>query len=185
MPESWAGEAPRSPRWATFQVTALIALRMLIGWHFLYEGLTKIASPYWTSAGYLAESRWLLRGLFISIASSPTAVTIVDYLNMWGLTLIGLGLIAGFLTRTATAAAIGLLALYYLATPPWIGYTYAMPMEGSYLIVNKILIELAAVVVLLAFPTGKTFGLDWLVARWRAPAAAPAAGTRVAQESVS
>ena len=56
-----------------------------------------------------------------------------------------------------------LLALYYIAAPPFAGYTYAMPAEGSYLVVNKVLIELAAVVVLLAFPTGMLFGLDRLI----------------------
>jgi thiosulfate dehydrogenase [quinone] large subunit len=87
-------------------------------------------------------------------------VTIVDYLNMWGLTLIGLGLMLGLLTRTATVAGMVLLALYYVAAPPFVGYAYGMPTEGSYLIVNKVLIELAALAVLLAYPTGRSFGLD-------------------------
>ena len=60
-------------------------------------------------------------------------------------------------------AGIVLLALYYLAAPPFAGLSYAMPAEGSYLIVNKVLIELAALVVLLAFPTGRWLGLDRLV----------------------
>jgi hypothetical protein len=38
-----------------------------------------------------------------------------------------------------------------------------MPAEGSYLVVNKILIELMAMGVLLAFPTNKLFGLDRLI----------------------
>ncbi|NIQ97736.1 MAG: DoxX subfamily, partial [Desulfuromonadales bacterium] len=46
-----------------------------------------------------------------------------------------------------------LLFLYYIAAPPFVGYVYAMPAEGAYLIVNKVLIELAAMFVLLAFPT--------------------------------
>jgi thiosulfate dehydrogenase [quinone] large subunit len=166
-----------------FQVGALVALRILIGWHFLYEGLAKLTNPYWTSAGYLAESKWLFRGLFLDIAASPAAVTVVDYLNMWGLTLIGLGLLLGLFTRAATIAGIVLLALYYLATPPFAGLSYAMPAEGSYLIVNKVLIELAAMVVLLGFPTAKTFGLDRFLVR--APASEPQpAAEREAREPV-
>jgi thiosulfate dehydrogenase [quinone] large subunit len=149
----------------TFQTTALVALRLLVGWHFLYEGLAKLANPYWTSAGYLAGSQWWFKGLFLNIAASPTAVTIVDYLNMWGLTLIGLGLLLGLFTRPATWAAIVLLAVYYIAAPPFVGYVYDMPTEGSYLIVNKILIELAALLVLLAYPTGRAFGLDRFLVR--------------------
>ena len=149
----------------TFQTTALVTLRLLVGWHFLYEGLAKLTNQYWTSAGYLAGSQWWFKGLFLNIAASPTAVTVVDYLNMWGLTLIGLALLLGLLTREATWAAIGLLALYYIAAPPFVGYVYDMPTEGSYLIVNKILIELAALLVLLAYPTGRVFGLDRFLVR--------------------
>jgi thiosulfate dehydrogenase [quinone] large subunit len=51
--------------------------------------------------------------------------------------------------------------------PPFVGLTYAMPTEGSYLVVNRVLIEAAAMVVLLAFPTGHLVGLDGLVFRKR------------------
>jgi thiosulfate dehydrogenase (quinone) large subunit len=156
------------PRRTSYQDGALVALRLLIGWHFLYEGLAKITNPYWTSAGYLAESQWLLPQTFIRIAASPLAVTVVDQVNMWALTLIGVALMLGLFTRTATAAAIALLALYYLTAPPFPGLTYSMPAEGSYLIVNKVMIELAALVVLLAFPTGRTWGLDYFLRRARA-----------------
>jgi thiosulfate dehydrogenase (quinone) large subunit len=162
-----------------FQTGALVGLRLLIGWHFLYEGLAKLTNPYWTSAGYLAESQWIFQDQLIRIAASPTAVTIVDHLNMWGLTLIGLGLLVGLFTRTATVAGIVLLAFYYLSAPPLTGLSYPMPVEGSYLIVNKVLIELGALVVLLVFNTGRTWGLDFFLARARvarppAPVAEPA-----------
>jgi thiosulfate dehydrogenase [quinone] large subunit len=146
---------------------ALVALRMLIGWHFLYEGLAKWLNPYWTSAGYLAESEWWFKGIFLDLASNPTVLTVVDYLNIWGLILIGLGLLFGAFTRIATGAGIVLLGLYYIALPPFVGLTYAMPTEGSYLIVNKVLIEMVALVVLLAFPTGRMLGIDRLIAVWR------------------
>lgn len=155
-----------------FQTGALVGLRILVGWHFLYEGLAKLANPYWTSAGYLAESQWIFADQFVRVASSPAAVTAVDYINMWGLTLIGLGLLLGLFTRTATIAAIALLALYYISAPPLPGLSYPMPAEGSYLIVNKVLIEMVALLVLLAFPTSRTWGLDRFLVR--TPAMAPA-----------
>jgi thiosulfate dehydrogenase (quinone) large subunit len=150
-----------------FQVGTMVALRVLIGWHFLYEGLAKLLNPYWTSAGYLAESQWWLKGLFVAIAASPGAVTVVDYVNMWGQVLIGLGLMFGLFTRWSAIAGIVLLALYYIAAPPFIGYTYPIPAEGSYLIVNKVLIELAALLVVFAYPTEQTFGLDRFIFRQR------------------
>ena len=162
-----AAEAGTVPVYTRFQVGALVALRILIGWHFLYEGLAKLANPYWTSAGYLADSRGFLHGLLTWIAASPTAVTVVDFLNEWGLVLIGLGLLFGLLTRVAGIAAVVLLALYYLAAPPLVGYTYAMPAEGSYLVVNKVLIELVALLVVLAFSAGRAWSLDGLWSRRR------------------
>lgn len=150
-------------QYSQLQRGALVALRMLIGWHFLYEGLAKMSNEYWTSAGYLAESEWWFQGIFLKMAANPTVLTAVDYLNIWGLTLIGIGLLFGLFTRVATVAGIALLALYYLATPPFVGLTYGMPSEGSYLVVNKVLIELGALVVLLAFRTERILGIDRLI----------------------
>ena len=84
---------------------------------------------------------------------------------MWGLTLIGLALILGILTRYAYISAIILLALYYLALPPFIGYSYNIPLEGSYLLVNKNLIEIIALLLLIAFPSSRIIGLDRLIRR--------------------
>jgi thiosulfate dehydrogenase [quinone] large subunit len=151
---------PGTAPFGGFQLTALVVLRMLVGWHFLYEGLAKVTNPMWTSVGYLQESQGWFSGWFQDLAINEGAIRVVDALNEWGLILIGLALLVGFLTRTATVAGIVLLALYYLAAPPLPGFEYAMPTEGSYLIVNKVLVELAALVVILALPTGRQVGLD-------------------------
>ncbi len=163
MRESSKSAAVTTERYTGFQVTVLVALRLLIGWRFFYEGLSKVLNPYWTSAGFLVESEWWFKGIFLSLAANPSTLAVVDFLNAWGPVLIGLGLMLGLLTRTATTAAIVLLALYYIAAPPFAAYSYSMPAEGSYLVVNKVLVELAAVLVLLAFPTGRSYGLDRIV----------------------
>jgi thiosulfate dehydrogenase (quinone) large subunit len=165
---------PTAHSYTGLRLGALVTLRLLIGWHFFYEGLAKLVSPYWTSAEYVNQASWLFAGLFKDIAASPTAVTVVDTLNVWGLMAIGLGLIVGLFTRTATAAGVFVLLLYYIVAPPFVGLTYPMPAEGSYLIVNKVLIEAAALLVLLAFPTGRLVGLDGLVFRKRQAGAASA-----------
>jgi thiosulfate dehydrogenase [quinone] large subunit len=150
------------------QLFALVALRVLIGWHFLYEGLAKIANPYWSSANYLLESKWIFSGLFTSIVGNPAALKIVDLLNEWGQITIGVGLIAGCFTQVATIAGIVLLLLYYVSTPPLVGLTYSIPTEGSYLFVNKNLIEMAALIVLALFPTGTIIGLDVFIFKGKA-----------------
>jgi thiosulfate dehydrogenase [quinone] large subunit len=82
---------------------------------------------------------------------------------MWGLTAIGLGLICGCFVRWASIAGMVLLGLYYMVNPPFIGLNYAAPTEGSYLIVNKNLIEMAALYILIIFPTSTIIGIDRLI----------------------
>ncbi len=151
------------PNYRNVQLTILVILRVLIGWHFLYEGVVKLLSPYWSSVGYLLEAKGIFSGLFNWITASSTAIRVVDFLNIWGLIAIGLGLILGCLTRAASIAGIILLGLYYVANPPFVGFKYSFPTEGSYLIVNKNLIEIFALAVLTVFPTGKIIGLDRLI----------------------
>ncbi len=146
-----------------WQRWTLVALQILIGWHFFYEGLAKLLNPYWSSAGYLGEAEWWLGGFFRDLAASPSAVAVIDFLNIWGLTLIGLALFLGLLTKPALIAGMVLLLLYYIVAPPFPAYSYAMPVEGSYLVVNKVLIEFMAMGVLLVFPTHRLFGLDRLI----------------------
>ncbi len=141
----------------------LALLRILIGWHFFYEGLIKLLDPYWSSRAFLEGSRWIFGDLFRWLASENTGLQIVDFLNAWGLTFVGLALILGILTRMASWAGITMLAMYYLAYPPFGGYNYGAVTEGSYLIVNKNLIELATLLLLAFTRSGQYFGIDMLI----------------------
>jgi thiosulfate dehydrogenase [quinone] large subunit len=60
-------------------------------------------------------------------------------------------------------AGIILLGFYYLSHPPIIGADYALPSEGSYLWVNKNLLELFSLAVLFVFPTSRIIGIDRLI----------------------
>lgn len=143
----------------------LVALRIAIGWHFLYEGLVKIFDSSWTSSGYLIDSKGFLAPVFRTIASDPGILRLVDFLNEWGLVLIGTGLILGIFNRVVTISGMALLAFYYLSHPPLTGYNYVLPSEGNYFIVDKVLIELIALGVLFSFPSGMILGLDRLICR--------------------
>jgi hypothetical protein len=79
---------------------------------------------------------------------------------MWGLTLIGLGLMLGALTRIAAVSGMALVFLYYLANPPFIGMDFGVATEGNYLVVDKNLVEMLALAVIALFPTGAFQGLD-------------------------
>lgn len=78
--------------YSAVQLTALVALRFTIGWHFFYEGVSKLVNPYWTAAGYLEGSQGFMSDLFLDLASNPGTLAFVDGLNVWGLMLVGLGL---------------------------------------------------------------------------------------------
>ena len=142
------------------QLTGLVVMRVLIGWHFLYEGIAKLLNPYWSSAAYLLESKWIISGLATTIVANPTLLTMVDNINMWGLTLIGLALMLGIVERPAALVGMTLVLLYYLFMPPFVGFEYSRPAEGSYIIVNKNLIEAAALFVVACFPSGGIIGID-------------------------
>ncbi len=147
-------------KYTNSQLFWLVALRMVIGWHFLYEGLVKLINPNWSSVGFLLDSEGPLADFFQGMAANPGLLQWIDFMNIWGLICIGIGLILGSFSRIAISAGILLLSMYYLSHPPFIGLKFSMPTEGSYLLVNKVLIELIAMVVLLVFPSSKRVGID-------------------------
>ncbi len=142
---------------------AITVLRVLVGWHFLYEGLTKLSAASWSAAGYMRAARGPFAGVFHRIAAQPALLDNANLITMWGLTLVGVLLVLGLFTRLAALGGIGFILLFYLATPPFIGYFYSIPSEGSYLIVNKNLVELSALVVILLTRSGLFAGLDRLL----------------------
>ena len=167
------------------QQIALILLRTAIGWHFLYEGYFKLVDPAWSragsplepfsAAGYLQGASGPLADLFHFLAQ-PAWLPWIDGAVAAALLLAGLMLMLGLLTQIGCALAMLLLAAFYLSAMPLTG----LPMprtEGTYLIVNKNLIELLAVTTLMAFRTGRIAGLDLLLRRRASPALQPTGTT--------
>jgi thiosulfate dehydrogenase [quinone] large subunit len=160
------------------QKVGLIVLRTLIGWHFLYEGYYKLMLPGWTqagvplarfsSSGYLKAATGPFAWMFHGLADSswlPTLDLLVGVL----LLLVGLSLMLGLFTQAGTLGALGLLTLFYLSAIPTSGIPESHA-EGTYLFVNKNLVEAGAVFVLLAFKTGRIAGLDLLRQKKTPPA---------------
>ena len=111
----------------------------------LYDEASKLLSPEQLAAGPV-----------------PAAVTEMSQINsrtMWSLTIFGLLLILGLFTRLSALGASGLLLLFYLAMPPWPGVQEIPSVEHN-LFVNKIFVELMALLAIAAMPSGKWFGLD-------------------------
>jgi thiosulfate dehydrogenase [quinone] large subunit len=152
------------------QQVALVSLRTLVGWHFFYEGVYKLWLPAWsregapfgpwTSAGYLRSATGPLADLFHALAGSRL-LPLVDALLPVALALVGLSLLLGLFTRTGCVGALVLLGMFYVSAIPTAGVPQSGA-EGAYLIVNKNLVEAAAVLALLSFGTGRIAGLDLL-----------------------
>lgn len=150
-------------KYSTMQLSWLVILRTLIGWYFLYEGLAKVFTPKWTAYGYLMDSKGLFAPLYRMIAGNPDLMATADFINIWGLTLVGLLLILGLFEKAGYIGAALFLILYYLSHPPLLHAAYLLPTEGSYLWVDKNVVMLAAVAVLFFFPTAKRIGFDRII----------------------
>ena len=110
--------------------------------------------------GYAAPSNehwlWIL----------PKNWSLIDYIDWstrWFLPVVGALLMVGLCTRLSCFAAAGFLVLTVLTQPsfPWLP---APPTgEGSYLFVNKNVIEMVALLALMTTRTGQWFGLDAIV----------------------
>ena len=117
--------------------TVITIIRVAIGWRFLYEGFIKLFADQWSSAGYLNSTHGFLSGFYHWLAESSVRLGVVDFLNIWGLILIGLALFLGLCARWA--------AIF-----------------GAVYIINQLFIE-AAVLVFLFCCKEKGYGLDHLL----------------------
>jgi len=137
--------------------TIITVIRTAIGWHFLYEGLIKLFADGWSAASYLNNTFGFLSGFYHWLAASPVRIGIVDFLNVWGLILIGLALFLGLCVRWASLFGALLLALYYFAYPPF-GISL-LGSDGTVYIINQLFIETSILLFLLCFKE-KGYGMD-------------------------
>ena len=143
-----------------WQITSLVLLRVLVGWHFAYEGIVKVFDPHWTAGMYLRDSQGCFRDMFMWIANNDAVLQCVDFINVAGLLLIGISLMIGMFSKWASIGGMVMLAMFYMSHPSYIGVAYMMPMEGNYLWIDKNIIEMAALLVLAVFPSSHVIGID-------------------------
>ncbi|MEK9160182.1 MAG: DoxX family protein [Patescibacteria group bacterium] len=134
-----------------FQKISLTLFRVSLGWMFFYAGISKVLDPEWTSQGYL-ENATDSTGFYVWMANS-SFLPAIDFMNEWGLTLLGVSLILGLFVRLSGVLGILLMMLYYLA----LGFPY--PNEHA-LIVDEHIIYSFALLFLVAIQAGRVYGLD-------------------------
>jgi thiosulfate dehydrogenase (quinone) large subunit len=133
---------------------SIVLLRIAMGWLFLYAGLSKVLNPNWSAQGYLKSAKTFPE-LYQWLAL-PSNIEWVNFLNQWGLTIVGAALILGLFVRWAALAAIAFMVLYYLPI-------LSFPRVGanSYL-VDEHIIFILVLAALYIFNAGKYWGLDAL-----------------------
>lgn len=151
-----------SAKYTCSQLAVLIFLRLSIGWHFLYEGLSKLFIPNWSASAYLLDSGAPFSFVFHWVAHTPVLLECVDNLNITALILVGITLITGAFVKWSCIAGMFLLFIYYLSHIPYVGAEYLSPTEGNYLWIDKNIIEFFALGVVLIFPTSHIIGIDRL-----------------------
>ena len=135
----------------SFQKFFLFLLRVTVGWMFFYAGITKVLNPQWSAEGYLKGAKaftW-----FFQILLDPSILPIINFMNKWGLTLLGLSLILGLFVRFSSLLGVLLMALYYIA----LGFPYPNP--HSY-IVDEHIIYISVLLFFAAIKAGRVFGLE-------------------------
>ena len=124
-----------------------------MGWMFFWAGITKVlADPSWSAAGYLKGAKTFTG--FYNFLSTPGMIPITDFVNEWGLTLLGVSLIFGLGVRVSSILGAALMLLYYF---PILDFPY--PNAHSY-IVDEHIIYIAALLLLASLRAGRTFGLE-------------------------
>jgi len=135
----------------TLQKFSLVSLRITLGWMFFYAGITKVLNPAWSAAGYLTSAK-TFAGFYAWLAS-PVMITLVNFVNEWGLTLLGVSLILGIGVRLSSTLGIVLMLLYYI---PILEFPY---LEHSYLVDEHIIYALA-LLLLAVYRAGRVWGLE-------------------------
>lgn len=131
---------------------SLFALRIALGWMFLYAGMGKILNPQWSAAGYLKGAKTLPG--FYTWLTGADVLPIINFINEWGLTLIGVSLILGIFVRLSSVFGAVLMLLYYL---PVLDFPKA---GANGFIVDEHIIYVLVFVFFASIKAGRTYGLD-------------------------
>ncbi len=118
---------------------------------FFYAGITKVINPNWSAAGYLKGAK--LFPEFYSWIASPSLLPLTNFVNEWGLTLLGVSLILGIGVRLSAVLGAILMVLYYLP----LGFPYP---NTHALIVDEHIIYAAGLLFLASIRAGRIWGLE-------------------------
>jgi thiosulfate dehydrogenase [quinone] large subunit len=134
------------------QKISLFLLRISLGALFLYAGITKLMDPNWSAQSYLVSAK-TFSGLFQWFVQ-PQILPFIDFINEWGLTLLGVSLILGIGVRLSSILGAMLMALYYFPI-------LEFPMAGTHsYIVDDHVIYALILIYFASIRAGRVWGLE-------------------------
>lgn len=134
-----------------FEAKILLIVRLAIGWLMFYAGITKILDPTWTAQGYLMGAK-TFSGFYAWLAL-PQNIGWVNFLNEWGLTLLGISLILGIGVRLFSVFGAIIMLLYYFPV-------LEFPRVAHGFIVDEHIIYASLLLFLAASRAGRYYGLE-------------------------
>ena len=135
-----------------YQKLFLVLLRLSMGWLFFYAGITKVLNPAWSAAGYLNGATTFTG--FYEWLTNPQILPTINFINEWGLTLIGITLILGVFVRLSAVLGAIMMILYYF---PVLNF----PNVGDYsYLVDEHIIYAIALLLLGSLRAGRIWGLE-------------------------
>ena len=141
-----------------WQKVFLTLLRVALGVLFFYAGATKLINPAWSAGGYLQGAGTF--SSFYHLLASPSVLPIINFVNEWGLTLLGVSLLFGAGVRLSAPLGAALMLLYYF---PILQFPYIAP--HSFL-VDVHIAYAAALLVLYSFHAGRVYGVGSICGSW-------------------
>ncbi|QLG26806.1 DoxX family protein [Halorarum halophilum] len=131
----------------------VLALRLMMGYAFLYSGWTKIAGGSFGAQWYLLNSPAAngspLVGLFTWMGQTAWFVEFANVAVPWGELLIGLGLLVGAFTRLAAFFGALMMLLFYFGN--W---------DVAHGVINGDFAYMLVFLAVAAFGAGRILGLD-------------------------
>lgn len=137
---------------AKMQKFFIVLLRLALGWFMFYAGITKVLNAGWSAEGYLRSAKTLPE--LFSWFLQPGVLPVINFVNEWGLTLLGVSLILGIFVRLSSVLGAVLMLLYYLPI-----LKFPIVGEHSY-IVDEHVIYILVLLFFAVLRAGRVWGLD-------------------------
>lgn len=134
------------------QRTYTFLLRIALGIFFFNAGITKVLNPAWSAAGYLKGAKTLPE--FYQFLTTSDILPVINFVNEWGLTLLGVSLLLGIFVRLSSLLGALLMLLYYI---PILNF----PNVGTNsFLVDQHIIYIFSLLLLGSLKAGRYLGLD-------------------------